>query len=102
MVRLLPDSEREDTLTDRLDVGDGDSIPMTIVAIQPGDYICSQLAPHIVGRVVRRGIVTRYPAFIIEDYRGVLAVILESDTVILGLGDMQNLEQRISDEFDNS
>lgn len=100
MVRLLPDSEG--TMTDRLDIGDGDSIPMTIAAIQPGDYICSQLAPHIVGRVVRRGIVTRYPAFIIENYRGILAVVLESDTVILGLGNIQDLEQRTSDEFDKA
>lgn len=74
-------------MTDRLDVGDGDSVPMTIAAIQPGDYIRSRLAPHIVGRVVRRGIVTRYPAFLIENHRGVLGVVLESDTVILGFAD---------------
>ena len=89
-------------MTDRLDIGDGDSIPMTIAAIQPGDYICSQLAPHIVGRVVRRGIVARYPAFIIENYRGILAVVLVSDSVILGLGNIQDLEQRVSDEFDKA
>lgn len=77
----------------RLDVGDGDSIPMTIAAIQPGDYIRSQLAPHIVGRVVRRGTVGGCPAFIIENYRGVLGVVVELDTMILGLGDIQNLEQ---------
>jgi len=100
MVQLLPNSAG--TMTDRLDVGDGDSIPMTLSAIQPGDYIRSQLAPHIVGRVVRRGVVTRYPAFIIENYRGILAVVLESDTVILGLSNIQDLEQRISDEFDKA
>ena len=79
---------------DRLDVGDGDSIPMTIAAIQSGDYIRSRLASHIVGRVVRRGTVGGYPAFIIENYRGVLGVVVELDTMILGFADVQNLEQR--------
>lgn len=75
---------------------------MTIAAIQPGDYIRSRLAPHIVGRVVRRGTVAGYPAFIIENYRGILSVVVEIDTMILGLGDIQNLEQCLSDEFDKS
>ena len=77
----------------RLDVGDGDSIPLSIAAIQPGDYIRSRLASHIVGRVVRRGTVAGCPAFIIKNYRGVLGVIVELDTMILGLGDIQKLEQ---------
>ena len=75
---------------------------MTIAAIQPGDYIRSRLASHIVGRVVRRGTVAGYPAFIIENYRGILGVVVEIDTMILGLGDIQSLEQCLSDEFDKS
>jgi len=74
-------------MADRLDIGDGDSLPMTIAAIQPGDYIRSKLASHIMGRVVRRIIMTRYPAFLIENHRGVLGVVLECDTMILGFVD---------------
>ena len=86
----------------RLDVGDGDSIPMTLDAIQPGDFIRSRLDSLTVGRVVRRGTVAGCPAFLIENYRGVLGVVVELDTMILGLGDIQNLEQCLSDEFDKS
>lgn len=74
-------------MADRLDIGDGDSVPMTIAAVQVGDFIRSRLAPHIVGRVVRRGVVTRYPAFLIENHNGILGVVLEIDTVILGFAD---------------
>lgn len=79
-------------MTGRLELENGDSIPLDVASVLPGDFIRSELDPRIVGWVESRGFLAKQPAFKIRNTHNRLLIIFESDAVILGLG-------RLADEL---
>lgn len=75
---------------DRLDLGDGETVPTTLEAILPGDWITSRhaWAGMVTGRVIERAKAqTLGDGFKVRTIRGVEDFIANGDVVIMGYMD---------------
>ena len=73
----------------RLDVDNGDSVPLDMDSITIGDWIASWECGVLVGKVVAVGFLglAHMPCFLVETAHGRLEPIARDDTRILGLAD---------------